>query len=454
MAQQQRWLEGEEYEECGNSHAAAAAAAWAVKDLIMIFGKLQTCCTGTMADAPAAAAAAAADAEADNGQQPQEEVRLLHDLEHYVRSRGLAPPADEDEAPSADVFFRNRNHASERLNECVRHQESVHKSAFAAHDEKEKDAAAGKEQLLASLKGKMIAVVAGPSSEAPSTQLVPLDALASKCDTVYALVRSQPLLSRQCSAVSANSNTAGDEDDDIPTLDLLQFAPDPVDSFLTVVVHDQPISSIPDDHIVEVCRIAHYVQCSQVLDATVDILKESVDGDNCLSICHLADQLGVPSLFEAAVSYLIGKLDNMQEHEQWDDFPSTLRNRIITMRNAVQSSILGRGQKTCVFFSSSEEFLAIFSDNIQDQKERLSEAKRRQEEVISERIHRGGRHRDPWGGSVADAAEKIERQAKRLKTLESFYEEQKMIFASDGSTGTSSTRAEIGKKQPFKLGYS
>eukprot|EP00562_Extubocellulus_spinifer_P034428 CAMPEP_0178689796 /NCGR_PEP_ID=MMETSP0699-20121125/5733_1 /TAXON_ID=265572 /ORGANISM="Extubocellulus spinifer, Strain CCMP396" /LENGTH=408 /DNA_ID=CAMNT_0020334891 /DNA_START=46 /DNA_END=1272 /DNA_ORIENTATION=+ len=408
-----------------------------------------------MADAPpaAAAAAAAANAEAGNGQQPQEEVRLLHDLEHYVRSRGLAPPADEDEGPSADVFFDNRNHASERLKECVRHQESVHKSAFAAHDEKEKDVAAGKEQLLASLKGKMIAVVAGPSSEASgSTQSVPLDALASKCDTVYALVRSQPLFSRQRSALSSDSSTAGDEDDDVPKLELPQFDPDPVGSFLTVVVHDQPISSIPDDHIVEVCRIAHYVQCSQVLDATVDILKESVDADNCLSLCHLADQLGVPSLFEASVSYLIGKLDNMQDHEQWDDFPSTLRNRIVCMRNAVQSSILGRGQKTSVFFSSSEEFLAIFSDNIQDQKERLCEARRRQEEVISERIHREGRI--PWTGSVADAKEKIERQAKRLKTLESFYQEQRMIFATDGSTGTGSGKAVIGQKPYFNFGYS
>ncbi len=60
------------------------------------------------------------------------------------------------------------------------------------------------------------------------------------------------------------------------------------------------------------------------------------------------------------------------------------------------------------------------------------EAKIRQEEIIKERKLRGGRHRDPLGGSVHDAALKIARQEKRIQTLEQFFKEQKLIFAASG----------------------
>jgi len=62
----------------------------------------------------------------------------------------------------------------------------------------------------------------------------------------------------------------------------------------------------------------------------------------------------------------------------------------------------------------------------------LGEAKLRQEEIIQERNVRGGRHRDPMGGSVRDAALKIAKQESRIQTLECFFKEQKLIFASNG----------------------
>ena len=194
------------------------------------------------------------------------------------------------------------------------------------------------------------------------------------------------------------------------------------------------------------------------MEKTIEILKESVDSDNCLSICQLADQLGSPSLFEAAVTHLIEKLDDMQNHDEWEDFDITLRNRVVTMRNAVHSSIIGRGQKTAVFFSSSDEFLAIFSDNIREQRERLTEAKRRQEEIISDRKRNPrGRHRDPYGGSVKDAEIKIERQERRLQTLETFYQEQKLIFSGGGGGGNGglgNSNMAKDEKRPFQLGCS
>ena len=115
----------------------------------------------------------------------------------------------------------------------------------------------------------------------------------------------------------------------------------------------------------------------------------------------------------------------------------------------MRSSVIGRGSKVSgLFFSSGDEFLAIFRETIRDKKERLKDAQQRHEEVIREReeewIARVER-RGSWfdrseaakksfihGPDVKYALAKIEEQAKRLQTLESFYEEQKMIFNNRG----------------------
>jgi len=373
---------------------------------------------------PPVPGAPARDDNEDIDEEERAEVPLLESLDHYIRSRGIhVIPLEHQQVQDSNVFYSDANHAARSHQEGRAYQESIHREAFADHDEKESDVIAERERFLRSLEGKSIIV----ASCAPRS--VPLDVLASTCDTVLQMALSQPMLDRRSSALPSSGQL---------TLDLEDFESDAVDSFLAVVTGNHPVSSVPDDHIVDVCRISHYVQCKSIFHGTVDIIKDSIDSDNCLSICHLADQLGVPSLFEASVSHLIERLDDMQGHEHWDDFPTTLRHRVITMRNAVHSSILGRGQKTAIFFSSSDEFLAIFSDNIREQRERLAEAKQRQQEVIDERIQKGGRHRDPYGGDVRYAAEKIEQQERRLETLETFYREQKIIFSSGRVAGNGS----------------
>ena len=119
------------------------------------------------------------------------------------------------------------------------------------------------------------------------------------------------------------------------------------------------------------------------------------------------------------------------------------------MRNLLRSSIIGRGSKISgVFFSSGNEFLAIFRETISVQKERLAEARERLEEVVRERKEefdmkrqRRGRWFDSseaaeqkfvYGGDVSYSMRQIEKQAKRLATLESFYREQKLIFSKFG----------------------
>jgi hypothetical protein len=192
-----------------------------------------------------------------------------------------------------------------------------------------------------------------------------------------------------------------------------------------------------------------------------------------MAICSLADSLNLKPLFEASVNYVIEHLDAFQGaasregdseaksslindddddddadqdiSEVWTSLPYELRSRIMTMRNVMRSSVIGRGSKVSgIFFSSGAEFLAIFRETIREQNERLAEAKERSEEVIRERteqwvVRSQGRGRlfdqSPdartdfvHGADVAYSLDKIEKQSRRLKTLETFYEEQKTIF--------------------------
>lgn len=230
---------------------------------------------------------------------------------------------------------------------------------------------------------------------------------------------------------------------------------------VTNLVHTNKLSK---DNIVECLRIAHFVQCTSLINGLSMIIESSIDASNCLSIFSLADELDISSLYEASVNHVMKRLDSLlgdsdnndSEDEMvaiWKSLPAELRNRLETIRNIMRSSIIGKGSKVSgVFFTSGSEFLGIFEESIRDQRERLSEAKERREEVIRERgeeweimrQRRGrwfdnsaeGKHEFVHGADVKYALEKIEQQQKRLKTLETFYEEQKVLFRNAGGTFT------------------
>ncbi|EJK46978.1 hypothetical protein THAOC_34335 [Thalassiosira oceanica] len=224
--------------------------------------------------------------------------------------------------------------------------------------------------------------------------------------------------------------------------------------FVTAMVHEGTIS---EDCIVDAARIAHFLQGRSILQSLALILEESIDATNCLALCSLADALNLTSLFERSVKFVIMKLDSLdggdkekdsssEDTEIWSTLPQDLRARVLTMRNVLRSSIVGKGSKISgIFFATGGEFLAIFSETICDQKERLAEARQRHDEVISDRkqewaarVQRRGRWFDAseeasrafiYGPDVLYAREKIDKQALRLKTLQTFYDEQKAIFS-------------------------
>ncbi|KAL7475392.1 hypothetical protein ACHAW6_001308 [Cyclotella cf. meneghiniana] len=242
------------------------------------------------------------------------------------------------------------------------------------------------------------------------------------------------------------------------------------------VIHLIENDLISEQHIVECLRISHYLQCSVLLDVLSSVLEASVDSKNCMSLCSLADLYNLQSLFEASVNHVVVRLDALQgvpvdgydekvndgevdqvdaiQQDVWKSLPNELRSRILTMRNVMRSSVIGRGSKVSgVFFSSGDEFLAIFRETLSDQRERLAEARERRNEVIRDReaewetmTQRRGSWFDAsdearrafiYGGDVEYALVKIQKQEQRIQTLEAFYAEQKIIFQ-NSSFGDSS----------------
>mmetsp|Transcript_27420 Transcript_27420/g.41073 ORF Transcript_27420/g.41073 Transcript_27420/m.41073 type:complete len:416 (-) Transcript_27420:159-1406(-) len=371
--------------------------------------------------------------------------------EDYIRSRGiLHHDPNEEETRIDDV------EAAERQAQVDAYQHALHTSIFGL-DENDDERRKKKVELLDKLDGLILTVLLASSAAAADggdeddavkqqqQQSVPLAPFAKSCDTVYGLAINT------VNPHFTNKNSATEEkEESCIQLDLTQFHPSAVMEFLSIITTTYTTTNtnatlstiiekvVSDEQIVECCRIAHFLQCNYLVQELATIMESSIDSTNCLSICHFADQLNLHSLFEKSLSHMLSTMENMQNHDLWVDFPKELQSRILTMRNAIQSSIIGKGQRAKVFFSSSDEFLAIFSDNIREQRERLREAKRRQEEVIQERVARESRGflrsrgDGVRGGSVRDAEIKIEKQERRIRTLESFYEEQKKIFAEKG----------------------
>ena len=336
---------------------------------------------------------------------------------------------------------------------------------------------------------------------------VPLHELVQKCDMLFTLATSDRWLPiREHNDNSGTSDDNDDNNEEEYIFSMNQFSKDGVEEFLSMVlVEDTPsghgssntsacsstrthahahaqIRTPSPKYIIECCYIAHYLQATSILDHIVSILQTSIDAQNCTSLCILADELRIPSLFQSSMKFVLERLEDIQgDKGVWKEIPSSLRNHILTLRNAAHSSLVAGGhghgsghgsgsghtnnESKQVLFSSGDEFLAIFYDTLALHKDRLKEAKQRQEEIIQERkrewnvnvneheneyanenanvntsqsqsfvgrfTRRNVQERDVYGGSVKDAAIKIEKQERRVKTLQAFYNQQKAIFAQD-----------------------
>lgn len=135
-----------------------------------------------------------------------------------------------------------------------------------------------------------------------------------------------------------------------------------------------------------------------------------------MSLCQLADQLRLTRLFETSLGHVTRKLGQAEDVDQHHDMLTPeLRDRIKAIKYAIHSSV---HSTSSLYFSSLEEFLAMFAERVQYNKERLAEAKESLSQI------------EPDTHTWKDTYQKIQRQEQRLQTLELVYKEQKCLFSS------------------------
>jgi hypothetical protein len=241
--------------------------------------------------------------------------------------------------------------------------------------------------------------------------------------------------------------------------------------------------NIPPDYVIDCCRLAHYLQCEQLLDRIVDeYLMTSIDNDNCRFLCKLADQLSLPNLWEASVNHMLSSLDRLDNSSSsssssnknnndadedsvddnedsnnnnlWNDMAPELKKEIQALRGILKSS-----NRKQIYFSTYHEYLALLAEQHQYYKERLQDAKdsytvRLNEEnnLIQELDSLQEERKSNWFGGgytnirldrkIATSEDrlkglikgkeyvkpKIDRQIRKVDTLKTLLEEQKKIF--------------------------
>lgn len=328
--------------------------------------------------------------EQQNNEAAELEVHRIQDFDDWLSRNALRAPS---EATQRSELLRNEE--TQSFQEHSRYQEELHTQIFANQEEEEQNRQQERQTLIASWSAVHIEVL---TSDGVLPQQVPLKPLAESCDFVFAMASSRDQFSSQDQKLQVS---------------LDRFSSESVGEFLSVVNGDKTLPS--DNAVVDCCQIAHYLQNTVILQATVDILIQSIDSANCMSLCQLADQLNLPTLFERSLSYMMQSLGDLETTGAWEDLPDELKETIGSIQTAIQSSI--HSQRSRLYFSSLREYLSIFAETVQYNRERLAEAK----EQHGQTTHRGG----AW----QDTQNKIERQERRVRTLEAVMKEQKKLFS-------------------------
>jgi len=392
-------------------------------------------------DLAAAAAAAAANNNGVPEAPPVAPLLQIQDIDAWLLFNGLRAaddPVPPGEAAAYNSFMSslNQSEAQSQHEQAEQYQKQVHETIFSKELQAERDAWEKKQKLLNEYETNK--EVMELVTEGNHVLTVPLQPLAAECDVIYTLASSRRYMPRIV-GTNINTNTENSNKEntdkneepqvlDMASLSLEQFSKEAVEEFISLLLTKKSFQDIQDNHVVDVCYIAHYLQCSRIVHGTKEILLQHVDSENCLSLCQMADSLELPDLFERALFHMLKSLENLEEQEAYEDFSPELKARIADIR-AVFGNHAGKPQKDSnnrkynattkkrLYFTSLEEYIAIFAETVQYHRERLEEA--REENV---------------GRNFSDYAQlKIEKQELRVLTLEAMLQEQKRLFGKKAS---------------------
>jgi len=377
--------------------------------------------------------------------QPPEipEGRRLENFEAWLARNAILDGSDDDDRANDTM---DRREEIIRIREERKYQEDLH-SRFFSETEAEAEEREQKRRLLEAWRSLELDLKA----EDGSVIVAPLSPMAESCDTVFVVA-----LSWHRGYFSSSTSVGSSSDENKPSLSLDDHRPSAILQFVDLVLGRTQVSDLPSDLVVDCCRIAHYLQNAVVLDEIVAILQNSIDTANCYSLSSLADELNLPSLLERSMAHMMESLGRVTDDEQVSEYLTPeLQDRIGAIRTAIQSSI--HSQRGRLYFSSLEEYLAIFAERVQYYRERLAQAREEQQQLLAEdqaRQAEAGRfvtlHLFSTSKCYKDAQAKIDRQEARLRTLEIAYTEQKKLFASgrtNGGSGDNDRSGDSAKRQ-------
>jgi hypothetical protein len=243
-----------------------------------------------------------------------------------------------------------------------------------------------------------------------------------------------------------------------------------VDVFFRLLLGQIDPVDIPDDAVVDCCRLAHYLQCDRnrtasssgssslsnkkidgqndtnrnnvvalwrqetprmtLVEEIADVcLNPSVDSSNCMSLCQLAEQFELETLREISLNHIVTSLSSLEGHEFWEELPLTMRTEIEKMRTIMvtqQHLHGGTLAKKKLFFNSCREYIALLEEQYDYHVERLQDANVEQQQKALE-IGTCYRTHSSW----LYAQCKIERHASKVRVLKHFLDEQRRIFGSN-----------------------
>ncbi len=324
----------------------------------------------------------------DQHHRNQRQYLAIQDEAEWVRRYGL-----NGEPHYGAESYANQQEAKQRVRAQEDYQAQIHAQLF----EKQTPAEKQRKLQLDEWSNQIVRILA--SAEPPIE--CNLKHLATYSETIFTMAESRPRF---------------EADESRPLhVSLSEYSQEAVLHFLDLLEH----YSMPDapfrpneQHVVECCQIASYLQCDALLDdMLVPLLIQSVDSDNCLSLCELADQLNLTALLEASVNHMMHRLESVEEHDIWSDLTPELQRRIQGIQHILQSN-----NRRQLFFSSFDEYLALFAEQVDYYRERLEDA-----------IHQQSQHPEHSPGWHY-AQSKIDQQRERVHILKLVLQDQKKLF--------------------------
>ena len=319
----------------------------------------------------------------------------IESLDQFVQRNGILD-AEAHYGAQSQRNVQERQHA---MQQELEYQQGIHSSIFGTDATNNDDETAERTQIVESfIDSKDEMSIETCKGMIPH---VPLQKMAESCDTILALI-----------SFPHSPQTDG------VTFSLTSFDHNAVTEFLALVLNKKTPDQVSSEYIVQCCEIARYLQCQRVLEELVDIVIQSMNASNCMSLCLLADRLDLPRLFETSMNRMMTCVENLQQDEVFQEFSPELQQNILNLQTVLHSSIHASPNK--LYFGTMQEYLSIFAEHVQYYRERLAEAKERQAQ---------GAPGPAWDYAQA----KIANQQARLVTLERVLKEQTQLFGNEST---------------------